>query len=355
MSLFSGRLAAKKYAFGLDIGSSAVKVVQLGNGSNGYRLEAHAAVPLPPEAIREGVIRDRPAVIEALREAVAKAAVTGKDAVIAVSGRELIVKRLRLPRVGPKELDGAIQLEAEHHIPFAIDDVYLDYQVIEAAPAQDGTMDVVLVAVKKTKVDDYVAVVEEAGLNPVVVDVDSFALENQFELNYPGLDDETVALIDIGAAVTKTNVIRGGASILVRDIAFGGGNYTNAIAQRLKIPAEKAEIVKRGEDGSVKWDDVVPALEAVSRDLSLETQRTLDYFASTTESERIHRIVLSGGCAKLAGLDEYLASRWGLAVEVVNPFQRIEVDPNRFAVDELAAAGPMLSVAVGLAIRRPGD
>jgi type IV pilus assembly protein PilM len=355
MRLLPRLFGRNRNAFGLDIGSSAVKLVQLDKNGKGHRLRAFAVAALLPDTISDGTIKDPPAVVKAIQEAVRTAEVKERDAVIAVSGRELIVKQLHLPSVPPKELEDAILLEAEHHIPFAIDDVYLDYQVVGKGGNGAGTMDVLLVAVKKSKVNEYVAVVEEAGLNPVVVDVDAFALENQFELNYPELTGETAALIDIGASVMKTNVVRGGASVFVRDIAFGGNNYSQAIAQRLNLSLAKAEAVKRGQDTSVKWEDVVPALEAVSRELSMEVRRTFDYFASTTESERIHRIVLSGGGAKLAGLDEYLSSSWGVPVEVANPFHSVEVDPERFHVEDLVATSPLLAVAVGLGIRRPGD
>jgi len=345
----------KKDAFGLDIGSSAIKLVQLGEKAGGYELKGFAIVNLPPDAIGEGAIKDPPLIVDAIKEAHEKAGVKGKDAVIGVSGHSLIMKTIPLPKVTPKDLAEAIQLEAEHHIPFAIDDVYLDYQVVEESRGEGGMMDVILVAVKKTKVDEYAAVVEEAGLRPVVVDVDAFALENQFELNHPDLTHEAVALIDIGASVMKTNVVRGGASIFARDIAFGGNSYTHAIAQQLNVPFEKAEAAKRGQEVGVSWDDVVPTLEAVSRELSMEIQRTFDYFASTTEAERISRIVLAGGCAKLSGIDEHLSSSWGIPVEVVKPFQAIEVDPDRFAVEDLEASSPLLAVAVGLGLRRPRD
>jgi hypothetical protein len=219
----------------------------------------------------------------------------------------------------------AITLEAEHHIPFAVDDVFLDYQVVGESV---NSMSVVLVAVKKVKVLEYVAAVEQAGLEALVVDLDAFAIQNQYELNHPEPADEAVALIDIGAAVMKTNVVRGGASVFARDVPFGGHNYTLAIAQRLNIDFEKAEAAKQGQDVGVAWDDLVPALETVSRDLSMEVQRTFDYFASTAESERIGRIVLSGGCARLAGIDEFLSSSWGVPVEVARPLERVEhVEP----------------------------
>jgi len=209
------------------------------------------------------------------------------------------------------------------------------------------------VAVKKAKVTDYMNVVEQAGYAPAIVDVDGFALGNQFEANFPGEDDEAVALIDIGASIMKTNVLRKGATIFARDIPFGGNNYTQAIAQRLNISFEQAEAAKLGKDVGVKWETLVPPLEAVSRDLSLEVQRTFDYFASTAESERIGKIVLAGGCAQLPGLNEYLSSNWGIPVELARPFQRIQVAPAYG--EDLNALAPALAVAVGLALRRPSD
>ncbi len=341
----------KSEIFGLDIGSSSVKVVQLEETAKGYALKTYAIVPLPAQAMADGIIKDPPVVVDAIKEAVAKAKLKTTEAAIAVSGRELTVKKVQLPKIPRKELDDAIQLEAEHHIPFSIDEVFLDYQVVGETAT---TMDLLLVAAKRTKVADYVAVTEAAGVIPVVVDLDGFALENQHEFNHAG-DPATdaVALIDLGASVMKTNVIRGGTSIFARDIPFGGNNYTQAIAQRLNIPFEKAEAAKLGQDVGVNWDEMIPSLEAVSRDLSMEVQRTFDYFASTAESERISKIVLSGGCCRLAGLDEFLSSSWGIPVEVVRPFQSVLIEPTR--EEELTAAGPVLAVAVGLAMRRYGD
>jgi type IV pilus assembly protein PilM len=350
MGLFG--LGKRQATFGLDIGSSAIKVVELVPGKSGLALRAFASVPLPRDAIGEGMLRDPAAVSDAIRECVKEAGIKTRSAVISLSGREAIMKRVPLPKVTPRELADAIMLEAEHHIPFAVDDVFLDYQVVGET---DNTMDVVLVAAKRVKVLEYVAAVEEAGLEATVVDLDAFAIQNQFELNNPDDGAEAVALIDIGASVMKTNVIRAGSSIFARDVPFGGHNYTEAIAHRLNIPFERAEAAKHGQDVGVNLDEMIPALEAVSRELSLEVQRTFDYFASTSESERIGKIVLSGGCARLAGLDEFLSSSWGIPVELVQPFQSIEVDPARFPAEDLQQAGPTLAVAVGLGLRRPGD
>jgi type IV pilus assembly protein PilM len=336
--------------FGLDIGSSAVKAVQLRENGGAWRLTALGSAMLPPDVIGEGTIKDPPTVVDAVKAAVSKAGLKTHDTAIAISGRELIIKKVQIPEVPAKELGGVVQLEAEHHIPFAIDEVFLDFQAI----GKHGNMlDLILVAVKKSKVLEYAAVVEEAGYTPVIVDVDGFALGNQHELNHPEDRNEAVALIDIGASVMKTNVVRAGSTIFARDIPFGGNNYTQAIAQQLKVPFEQAEAAKLGRDVGVRWESIVPALEAVSRELSLEVQRTFDYFASTAESERIGKIVLAGGCSQLPGLNDYLSSNWGIPVELAKPFTRIEIDP-RYA-DEAEQMGPALAVAVGLALRRPGD
>src|SRR5215472_12303173 len=346
-------LGKKPSTFGLDIGSSAIKVIELKEGKgSAWGLTAFAQVPLPHDVISEGSIKEPALVSDAVKECVQKAGVKGTAAVISVSGREAIMKRVPLPKVTAKELADAITLEAEHHIPFAVDDVFLDYQVVGESA---NSMSVVLVAVKKVKILEYVAVVEQAGFEALVVDLDAFAIQNQFELNHPAVSEEAVALIDIGASVMKTNVVRGGASIFARDVPFGGHHYTQAIAQRLDIPFEKAEAAKQGQDVGVAWDDLVPALEAVSRDLSLEVQRTFDYFASTSESERIGKIVLSGGCAKLAGIEDFLASSWGVPVELARPFSAIDCDAAQLSDTELHEIGPFFAVAVGLGLRMPGD
>jgi type IV pilus assembly protein PilM len=350
MGLFG--LGKKVETFGLDIGSSSIKAVELVPSKTGYALRSYAMVPLARDVIAEGTIRKPSAVTDAIKECARKAGIASGTAVISVSGRDSIVKRVPLPKVTPKELADAILLEAEHHIPFAIDDVFLDYQVVGETA---NSMSVLLVATKKLKVLEYVAAVEDAGFEAAVVDLDAFAMQNQFELNHPDDDHEAVALIDIGAAVMKTNVVRAGASIFARDVPFGGNNYTDAIAQRLNVATDQAEAAKQGHEVGLPWDDLVPALEAVSRELSLEVQRTFDYFASTAESERIGKIVLSGGCARLAGIEDFLASSWGVPVELAHPFQSIDCDPEQFSESELRDSGPLYSVAVGLGMRAPGD
>jgi len=345
-------LGKKVATFGLDIGSSSVKAVSLVPGKAGYALRSFAMVDLPREAISEGSIKRPEAVIEAIRECVREAGVEGALAVISISGRDSIVKRVPLPKVSAQELSDAIYLEAEHHIPFAIDDVFLDYQVVGESA---NSMSVLLVATKKGKVLEYVSVVERARVGVGIVDLDVFAIQNQYERNTSADGGEAVALIDIGASVMKTNVVHGGSSIFARDVPFGGNSYTDAIAERLGISVDRAEAAKHGHEVGIQYGDLAPALEAVSRELSLEVQRTFDYFASTAESERIAKIVLSGGGAKLAGIEDFLASSWGVPVELARPLAAIHCDPARWSEEKLRGADCQLAVAVGLGLRRPGD
>jgi type IV pilus assembly protein PilM len=336
--------------FGLDIGTSAIKAIQLREAPGGWKLMGLGHVPVPPDAIADGTIKDPGAVADAIREAVARGGITAREATIGVAGRDIITKKVQLPEVPTKEFRGAVELEAEHHIPFAFDEVFLDYHV---ARRHDGVIDFIIVAVKKTKVHEYVSLVERAGFVPAIVDVDGFALGNQFELNHPDDTHEAVALIDVGAAVMNTNVVRGGAPLFARDIPFGGNHYTQAIADRFNIDFQHAERVKLGQADDVPWDKVVPALESVSRDVALEVRRTFDYFGSTSDGERIGRVIISGGAARLRGLTEYLSSSWHIPVEVARPLDRVDVD-DRWA-ESARAVGPDLAVAVGLALRNLGE
>jgi type IV pilus assembly protein PilM len=211
-----------------------------------------------------------------------------------------------------------------------------------------------LVAVKKGKVQSYADVVEACGLNVVVVDVDVFALETQYQHNEPGQGNEVVALVNIGHETTNTNILQGGLNVYARDIFVGGRQYASTIAQRFDLAPAEAEAIVRGEQGSVSWVELEPVLDLVSQEIGQEIQRTLDYFGTTAEHERIQRIHLSGGCALIPGLQEFLAGQWGIEVIRANPFKRVDVGNGTDAsmVEKLA---PLASVATGLAMRYPDD
>lgn len=336
--------------FGLDLGSAAVKVVQLRKRGSGHAVRALSTVPIVSGAIAEGSILDPGAAVEAVRIAVEKAGVTTTNAAIGLCGRELIIKKLQIPEVPPKELPAAVQLEAEHQIPFAIDDVFLDYHVMSR---QNRSVELALVAAKKSKVMEYRQVALDAGLDPVVVDVDGFALGNQHELSHPG-SSTPVALVDIGATMTTLSIVRAGLTLFVRDVPFGGQRYTQGIAARLQLPVEQAEAIKRGLATCPDPEALARARDAVSRDLALELQRAFDYFASSAAADdHIATMILAGGGARLAGLPEYLATAFGVPVELARPLAGIQVDPEFEA--EAIQAGPSLAVAVGLSLRLAGE
>ncbi len=335
---------------GLDIGSSLVKAVELRAVGDDYELVGFGMGPLPPGALEGGEIKQPGAVQEAIRQALAQGRIHATSAVIGMSGGSVIAKRVTLPKMTEAELQESIRWEAEQHIPFDIEDVELDFQVLQ----QEGNqLEVMLVAVKKGKVRSYVDVVAGAGLNVVVVDVDAFALQTQYEYNYAG-EQDVVALVNIGHETTNTNILQGGTNVYARDIFVGGKQYATTIAQRFDLAAPDAEAIVRGQPGSVSWAEVEPVLDLVSQELGQEIQRTLDYFGTTAEHERIQRIFLSGGCALVPGIQDFLASQWGIEVVPANPFKRIKMGSgvNADAIEKLA---PLAAVATGLAMRYPDD
>ena len=253
-----------------------------------------------------------------------------------------------------EELSESIKWEAEQYIPFSIDDVNVDFQKLGAGAAE-GQADVLLVAVKKDKINDYVNLVKEAGLEPVVMDVDAFALANMYELNYD-VEAGVTALLNIGASVMNINILKDGISIFTRDITVGGNRYTEALQRDFGLTYEDAEKVKRGEEveGADK-EQIAGVMSSVTDDIVSETQRSFEFFRSTTGSERVSRVLVSGGCARIGNFTAVLSERLEIPVEVSNPFKNIKVDPKRFDSALISDSAPLCAVAVGLAIRRPGD
>lgn len=337
-------------AFGLDIGSTAVKVVELHGLAPSLTVARCASIPIAAGIVAEGSIRDAAATAASIRRAVSAAGVTGTDAAVGICGRELIIKKLQLPGIPARALSDAVRIEAEREIPFAIDEVFLDYQI---TGEQNRLIDLTLVAAKKSKVMEYHAVVTAAGFTPVVIDVDGFALGNQHELTAPAAP-ERVALVDVGATMTKVAVVGGALTHLVRDVPLGGSRYTQAIAARLGLSFESAEAIKTGAARPPDPRTVAQICEGVSRDLGREIQRALDYHAeSDLTAPPVTRVSLVGGGAALTGLAESLAAILGLPVAGADPFEGLTVDPA--CAETVATAGPSLALALGLGLRRRGD
>jgi type IV pilus assembly protein PilM len=344
-----------KSVVGLDIGSSAVKAVELKASGKGYRVAAIASEPVPPDSIVDGAIIDGGAVAEAIRKLFARKGFKTKEVAASLSGNAVIVKKISLPVMTSQELADSIYWEAEQYIPFDIQDVSLDYQVLDSGTGADGkgTMEVLLVAAKKEKIADYTSVITQAGRQAVVVDVDAFALQNAYEANY-GPGPSVVVLLNAGASATNVNIVSNGQSLFTRDLSLGGNTYTEAVQRELNLPFEAAEAAKKGlpVEGHA-FDDVRPVLHAVTENLLLEIQKTFDFYKATAASDQIDRIVLSGGASAVDGFADALADRFGVDVEYFDPFRQVAFEkPPGENVAELAATA---AVAVGLALRKAGD
>jgi type IV pilus assembly protein PilM len=345
----------KKQVVGCDVGSSAVKIVELKPLKGGEFQLVHAAMAeLSPEAIVDGAIMDSSLVVEALSRLVADNGIKNPGFGGSLSGHSVIIKKIQLPAMTEVELGESIQWEAEQYIPFDINDVNLDYVVLDDGGGADN-MDVLLVAVKKDRIADYTSVIVQAGKQPVLVDVDVFAVQNAFEVNY-GLDNDTVALVNVGASVMNINVLHLGASIFWRDVAFGGNQYTEAVQRELNLPREDAERLKLGERvGEYSTQQISGVLDSVSEDLGTELQKTIDFFVATSSVDQLDRIVLSGGAALTTNLDQVLKERFGVPVEVLNPFRNIRYSESDFDPEWINRNAPAMAVAVGLAVRTVGD
>jgi type IV pilus assembly protein PilM len=341
---------------GLDIGSSAVKAIELKATGKTYKVAAFATEPVPPDSIVDGAIIDGTAVAEAIRRVFDKKAFKTKDVAASLSGNAVIVKKINLPVMTETELSESIFWEAEQYIPFDIQDVNLDYQILDPGADGKGTMEVLLVAAKKDKIADYTGVITQAGRSAVVVDVDAFALQNAYEANYGLEAGHVVVLLNAGASAININILSGDQSVFTRDISTGGNAYTEALQKELALPFEAAEQAKKGHpvDG-VNAEDVKPVLHAMTENVLLEIQKTFDFFKATASSDRIDRIVVSGGASRVDGFVQALQERFGTPVEPFDPFRKIAFEPQKFGVADAENVLPTAAVAVGLALRKAGD
>ena len=340
----------RKSSIGLDIGSGYLKVVQLKDTKGGYELELFDMLPLPPELIVDGSIIDSLRLIDSLKELLKKAKIKTKDAVISIAGHSsVIIKRVSLPEMSEEELSESIKFEAEQYIPFDIEDVNLDFQIL--GPKEEaGQMDVMLVAVKKDIINEYLSVVKEAGLNPLIVDVNSFALENIYEVSYEIEPDKNIAIVNIGASTINMNILKGGISVFTRDSAVGSNLHTEALQREFNLTYETAERLKKGEAvENVSPQDAFSVMDLASEEIIGEVNRSLEYF-----HEDINEVILSGGCALVKDFPKLLAEKIGIEVKVMEPLKNIKI-PKRFDITYIEEMVPMATVAVGLALRRPGD
>lgn len=348
---FSGK---KKEIIGVDLGSSSIKLVHLKEQKGGYVLQNIGVAPLPPEAIVDNTIMDSASIVEVLKGLISSLGIKVVEAAVSVSGNSVIIRKIVLPAMSVEELEDQIQWEAEQYIPFDINDVNLDFQVLGPDSVDPGKMHVLLVASKKDIINDYLAVFSEANLKLAVIDVDSFAVQNAFEINYQPDPDDVFALINIGANVMNINVIKDGISLFTRDVQLGGGQYTEEIQRQFGVDTEEAERIKlsRAVDDMHMLDDVT---SRINDNLSVEIRRSLDFYSANAVDAKISKIYLSGGVAKTSLLLEAVEQRLDIPVELLDPFRTITFNENNFDAEYIQEIGPVAVVAVGLAMRRAGD
>ncbi len=347
-------LSRSKNLLGLDIGSGSVKVLELKETKAGYQLVNFGIETVPPETIVDSTIMNHPAVVNAIKNLMDNNQIKSNDVTTSISGHSVIIRKITLPQMTDEEIAANIKWEAEQYIPFDINEVNIDYQRLESDSEDQGSQDVLLVAVKKDMVNDYVAVINEAQLNPLVVDIDAFAVQNMYEINYEVQRGKVVALVNIGASVININIVQNGNSLFTRDMALGGNNYTEEIQKQFGVSHDEAEQlkIKGGGDRKEELDSI---LDGLSSAIALETQRSLDFFIATSSAGHISKIYLSGGCAKVPRLPEIVENQTGIPVEVINPFNNIEVNPNKFDMDYIHEVAPACGVVMGLALRRMDD
>jgi type IV pilus assembly protein PilM len=345
MGLFGGA----KSIVGLDIGSSCIKAVEL-KKTRGEIEVAHLGVePLASDIVVDSMIVDSGSVSSAISKIFNENGIKSKAVATSVSGHSVIVKKITIPSMDDADLAGSITTEAAQHIPFDVNDVNVDYQIL-SDDTSGPQMDVLLVAVKRDKILNYTNVLSLAGKTPAVVDIDAFALQNCYEYNYEPAATSTVALLNLGASVMNINILKGTTPLFTRDVSVGGNQYTDSLQKELDLSFDDAEKLKLGHKvGTVSEDAKMPILQQVTEIIVLEIQKTFDFFRATAAGEHIERIYLAGGSSKVPGLMDALKQEFSLPVELLNPFHRIghsSAPPD--LIDQNAG---QLAVAVGLALR----
>jgi type IV pilus assembly protein PilM len=341
-----------KNCIGLDLGSSAVKVTQIKKGRSGFQLLNFGIEPVPPDTIVDGAILNHSGVVDAVRALLDRLHIRQKEVALAISGNALIIKKIFVPAMTAEELEEQVPWEAEHHIPFNKNDVEIDYQVL-GGRNQAGQMELLLVAAKKEVVADYAAVAREASLNPVVVDVAAFAVQNGFEAAY-GAPHDVVALVNVGASLSTINIVSGGTSQFTRDVTTGGNSFTDDIKRQLGVSGEEAEQLKVQYTEGEGAQDIGRMLTMTAHQMAGEFQKSIDFFLSSHPDTSIGRIYLSGGSSRVPMLQSAIEQRARVPVEVMQPFRNV---PRAPGLDEgfLATHGGQGVVSLGLALRGPGD
>jgi len=352
-------LKSKKIV-GLDIGSFALKLVELRPKKKGkdtvYELVALGYEPVPYQSIVEGSIMDSTAVVDAIQHIFYESKTRTNQLSFGVSGSSVIVKRIEVQRLNPNEMHEHILWEARPHIPFTPEEVNIDYEVIDSEDVHPERVGVILAAVKKEKLNDYLNVITIADKAANIIDLESFAILNSVLNNYEMYRQRSIAIINIGASISNVIIARSGHPVFVRDIAFGGNQFTDLIQKELNLKYEKAESVKKGRQvEGVSPAAVKPAINLVFNELKNEISKTFEFYRSNNTEARIDNILVSGGTANLESIVDFFSQEFDIPVEIVNPFNNIDINPKKFDLEFIKDMAPVFNVAMGLALRAVGD
>ena len=343
-------LGRSKLSAGLDIGSGFIKLVVIDHSKAEPEIVQLATSPLVPDAIVEGEVMDPVLVAETVRSVVDSAGLKRKSVVAAVGGHDVIIKKIQMDRMAEKDAREVIRWEAEQHVPFDMESVQLDFQILNAG-ADGPQMSVLLVAAKRELIENRMSLLADAGLEVDVVDVDAFALHNAFERNYPGAVDGLVALVNVGHETTNINLVDSGVPVLVRDIPFGSRRLREALQREQGLTADRAEEVIQGKGAAV---DLQSFVTDRADELAVGIERASAFIMAQSGGERIGRVFLSGGGARVPGMVDAVGARLGVTTEIANPLERVAVRPEVMQSLNLEELSPMLMLPVGLALRRAG-
>jgi type IV pilus assembly protein PilM len=354
--LFDRVLFGKSKGFiGLDIGTNSIKLVEIEESKGGYRLKNFGIVDLPKDSIVNGSIVNHEGLVTAVQKLISNLKVKSRNTVASISGNPVIIKKITMPLTTDEELEESIKFEAEQYIPFDLQEVNIDFQILNVEEEKADQMNVMLVAAKKVMIEEYTKVLIDAGLKPIILDVDVFALENAFEMSYQVEKNQNIALIDIGASTININITKDNISAFTRDIFLGGNQITEELQKKFSISFEEAEEMKTG--GGLEGADRGESEEIIKQgcdNITSEIQKSMEFYTSTTY-ENISRVYLSGGCSKLPGIRESIEERLNIPVEIIDCLQNIKYDGSSFDQEYIEDIIPLASVSVGLALRRLGD
>lgn len=337
---------------GLDIGSSSVKLIELKEQKGQFSLHHAGIAPLAPETIVEGAIIDSYDLIGAIKHLISTHRVKNRNVAVSVSGTPVIVKRLTLAYMPEKELEQSIDWEVERYLPFDLAEVNIDYHVIRSDESKNQ-LDVLIAAVKKETIDEYLSVVAEAGLKLKIIDVDAFAVQNAYDYTYGVDENETVILVNIGASLMNINIVSAGETMFTRDIALGGDSFTKEIQKQIGKTFEEAEQLKTGANFDSAQEIIVGnVLSMAKNSLTNEILKSINFYNSTFEGKEVNKVILSGGTALMEGLSGHVQTTLNIPTQVMNPFENVDLNEKTVDIGIVESFAPMFAIALGLALRR---